>query len=64
MSEESRPGEERREEARPAEENREGTAPESRQGEKSTIDKAIDKAQEKGLIDKAARMLKGKLSGR
>ena len=34
------------------------------QQEKSGIDKAIDKAQEKGLTDKAANMVKNKFKGR
>lgn len=34
------------------------------QQEKSKVDKAIDKAQEKGLTDKAANMVKNKLKGR
>lgn len=34
------------------------------QQEKSAVNKAIDKAQEKGLTDKAANMVKNKLKGR
>ncbi len=40
-----------------------GKAEEGQQ-EKSAINKAIDKAQEKGLTDKAANMVKNKLKGR
>ena len=34
------------------------------QQEKSAVNKAIDKAQEKGLTDKAANMVKNKFKGR
>ncbi len=33
-------------------------------GQKSTVDKWIDKAQEKGLTEKVANVVKGKLRGR
>lgn len=32
--------------------------------DKSAVDKAIDKAQEKGFTEKAANVVKGKLKGR
>lgn len=59
------------EENRPAEDRQKKEAGEPRAGQpgkgeeqKSTVDKMIDKAQEKGLTEKAANVVKGKLKGR
>lgn len=55
MSEQDKPAKDQQESTREGEENQQG---------KSAINKAIDKAQEKGLTDKAANMVKNKLKGR
>jgi hypothetical protein len=59
VPEENRPAESRREETGKADERRGRDS-----GNKSAVDKAIDKAQEKGWTEKAANIVKGRLKGR
>lgn len=60
MSEENRPAKDRQKDAGQTDRERQESGAEN----KSAVDKAIDKAQEKGITEKAANMFKGKLKGR
>ena len=64
MSEQDKPAEDQQnQQNQQNQQEQAGEGGESQQ-EKSTINKVIDKAQEKGLTDKAANVVKNKLKGR